>query len=72
MNEQDEPPSRGPLTLKFFGIDDEPSSDEEEVENNDIQNHTSDPVPLTCNGNTHNLTVNNCYGKNKIMIIYLK
>jgi hypothetical protein len=64
MNEQDEPPSRGPLTLKFFGIDDEPSSDEEEVENNDIQNHTSDPVPLTCNGNTHNLTVNNCYGKN--------
>jgi hypothetical protein len=58
----DEPSSRGPLTLKFLGVDDEITSDEEEE--NPTQTHTSVPVINTCNGNSHSLTVNNCYGKN--------
>jgi len=71
MTEQDEPISRGPLTLKFFGVDDETTSDEEEEEKNDTQTHRSDPVILPCNGNTHNLTVNNCYGNNEILIFFI-
>ncbi len=71
MTEQDEPSSRGPLTLKFFGVDDETTSDEEEEEKNDTQIHTSDPVILPCNGNNHSLTVNHCYGNNKTMIFFL-
>lgn len=77
MTELDEVSSRGPLTLKFFGVDDEITSDdddeeEEQEEKHDIQTHTSDPVVFARNGNTHNLTVNNCYGKNYCMIFYLK
>jgi hypothetical protein len=52
----DETSSRGPLTLKFVGVDDETTSednDEEEENNNNIQTHTS----TICNGNNHNLTV---------------
>jgi hypothetical protein len=60
MNEQDEPSSRGPLTLKFLGVDEVTTSEEEEE--NDLQTHTSDPVVFPSNGNTHNLTVNHCYG----------
>lgn len=65
MTELDEISSRGPLTLKFFGVDDELTTDDddEEEEGHDIQPHTSDPVVSTCNGKTHNLTVNRCYGK---------
>jgi hypothetical protein len=71
MNEQDEPLSRGPVTLQFFGVENETTSDEddeeeeeEEEKQNNIQTNSSDPVVLTCNGNTHNLTVNSCYGNN--------
>ncbi len=67
MNEQNEPSSRGPLTLKFFGVDNEATSDEEEEEEEEthIPTHTSDSLVNTCNGNNHNLIVNRCYGNNK-------
>lgn len=64
MSGEDEVSSRGPLTLKFFGVDDdETSSDEEkEEQGNTNQTFASDPVVNTCNGNSHSLTVNHCYG----------
>jgi hypothetical protein len=54
----DETSSRGPLTLKFVGVNDETTSEdddeeEEEENNNNIQTHTS----AICNGNNHHLTV---------------
>lgn len=78
-NEQDEPSSRGPLTLKFFGVDDDETSssgDEEEEEEqkqqegNINQTYTSDLVVNTCNGNSHSLTVNNCYGKRIFLLLF--
>jgi hypothetical protein len=64
MNEQGDGLSRGPLALKFIGVDDETTSEEEE-DKNDIQTNASNSVVITRNGGTHNLTVNNCYGNKK-------
>jgi hypothetical protein len=73
MNDEGSSSSRGPLTLKFTGVDDEATSDEEEEkeeeENNHIQTHTPDSVLVTRNGDTRNLTVNNGYGNNKSFFI---
>jgi len=65
MNEQGNGLSRGPLELKFIGVDDETTSEEEEEDKNDIQTNASNSVVIIRNGGTHNLTVNNCYGNKK-------
>ncbi|CAF3487376.1 unnamed protein product [Rotaria sordida] len=74
MTKQDDPLSTGPLTLKFTGVDEETTSDDEEEEEeeekeeieekNVIPIHTPDSALCTRNGNTHNLTINNCYENN--------
>ncbi|CAF0776017.1 unnamed protein product [Rotaria sp. Silwood1] len=66
MTKQDDPSFTGPLTLKFTGIDDETTSDEEAKEKNTNQNHPLDSTLCTSNGDTHNLTVNNCYENNNV------
>jgi hypothetical protein len=73
MNEEEPLSSRGPLTLKFAGVDDEIASDEDiqEEKTNHIQTHTPDSVLFTCNGDSHNLTVNRCYGKNTDLFFLL-
>lgn len=66
MSGEEQSSSRGPLTLKFFGVDDDETSSDEEEQGNTNQTFTSDPVVNTCNGNSHSLTINHCYG-NKTM-----
>ena len=56
MNGENEFASRGPLTLKFYGVDDETTSEEEEEEK-------SESISPICNGNNNHLTINRCYGK---------
>lgn len=72
MNTQHENCSRGPLTLKFYGVDDESlSEDEEEVEKQHdkyISNQVNDPIVSPSNGTNHYLTINHCYGKKKTYI----
>ncbi len=62
MNEAGNFSSRGPLTLTFTGVDDDTASEEQDEEKNNTQTQTPDSVLFPSNGNTHNLTVNSCYG----------
>ncbi|CAF2995169.1 unnamed protein product [Rotaria sp. Silwood2] len=67
MTKQDDPSSTGPLTLKFAGIDDETTSEEEvKEEKNCIQTYKPVSTLYVRNGDTHNLTINNCYENNNV------
>ncbi|CAF3695859.1 unnamed protein product [Adineta steineri] len=64
MNDQNELTVRGPITLKFTGVDDESVSEDDDDDNNDITTHTSNSILFTSNTDTHNLTVNSCHENN--------
>lgn len=78
MNTQNENCSRGPLTLKFYGVDDESTTEEEETEQQHhhhekcISNPINDPIYSLSNGNNnHYLTINHCYGKINTLAEYI-
>lgn len=68
MSKRKDPSSSGHLTLKFAGIDDESTSEDE---NHDNQKQTLESVVYRCNGDSNSLSVNNCYGKIILFNFYI-
>jgi hypothetical protein len=57
------------LTLKFTGVDDETVSEEIEADITNTSVDKSGDVALSCNGNSHHLTVNQISGRQQYICI---